>query len=157
MLRHAPSDREFEKLLNTLFHALPTARYLAAANRHNSFPHAGHVLSLRAAPLLRPMPWPRHSGPRGRCIFGTHARQLCFPARSDKKAIFLEHGLQSCECIPDPVLPAALLLLHEPVFWHLHRQHTPSRPAQVLRFRQVGQWGRPFHFSIWRNSGSLIA
>jgi hypothetical protein len=137
VLRRAPSDREFEKLLNTPFHALPTARYLSAANRHNSFPHAGRVLSRPAAPPVRPAPWLRHSGPRGRCISGRHARQTGFHARSDKKGIFLEHELQSCECIPDPVLLAALLPLHERLFWHPSRQHTLFRHVPELRFRQA--------------------
>jgi hypothetical protein len=40
-IRRAPSDQVFEKLLNTPFHAHPSARCLSAVNRHNSFPHAG--------------------------------------------------------------------------------------------------------------------
>ena len=55
-IRRASSDQEFEKPFDTPFHARPAARCLSAANRHNSFPHAGHALSRPALPPLRPVP-----------------------------------------------------------------------------------------------------
>ena len=100
-IRRAPIGQEFEKLLDTPSHAPPTARYRSAANRHNSFPHAGHALSRQAAPPLRPMSWRWHSGLRGHCIsvclivFGFDLVSFDFPVADCMNCDGIVHKLQA--------------------------------------------------------------